>query len=185
MASYARQETPAVKFSSLALFRNNLTVPHKDSHNCPQSTNQVFALSEFTGGRVVVEDPEGDQFLRHNGQDFRGRALSFKAGVLRFSAREVRHWTEPWVGDRVVLVSYTIRDVPRLSLASRDALLCAKFALLGHKAEPLRTSTPCGSSSSPSSRPSGLGVPTVPAFRSSSDGQAFQWFLWTFGWFIV
>ena len=160
MASYARQQTPAVKFSSLALFRNNLTVPHKDSHNCPQSTNQVFAISEFTGGRVVVEDPEGDQFLRHNEQDFRGRALSFKAGVLRFSAREIRHWTEPWVGDRVVLVSYTIRDVQRLSKASRDALLSAKFALPGQKAEPLRQSPPCGSSSSPSSRPSGLGVPT-------------------------
>ena len=114
--------------------------------------------------------------MRHNGQDFRGRALSFKAGVLRFSAREVRHWTEPWVGDRVVLVSYTIRDVPRLSQASRDALLCAKFALPGHKAEPLRTSTPSGSSSSLSSRPSGLGVQAVhchpPASLSSPVGSA-------------
>ena len=80
--------------------------------------------------------------------------------MLRFSAREIRRWTEPWVGDRVVLVSYTIRDVQRLSRASRDVLLSAKFALPGQKAEPLRQSPPCGSSSSPALRPCGLEVPT-------------------------
>ena len=144
LATFARQKAPAVKFSSLALFRNNLTVPHRDSHNCPQSTNQVSAISDFSGGGVIIQDPEGEQVLQHAGCEYRGRVIPFVNGMIRFAARDVMHWTETWQGDRVVLVSYTIRDLQQLSSADQQSLLQAKFALPGSRAQPLRTPSPKG-----------------------------------------
>ncbi|CAE7804359.1 unnamed protein product [Symbiodinium sp. CCMP2592] len=138
LASYARQQAPTAKFSSLVIFRNNQAAPHRDSHNCPHSTNQVFAITNFSGGRVIVEDPEGEHRITHEGRDFRGRAIDFRNGMLRFAAREVVHWTEPWLGTRVVLVSYTVRGLKGMPDTCRDSLLQARFALPGYKAEPLR-----------------------------------------------
>ena len=144
LATFARAQAPAVKFSSLALFRNNLTVPHRDSHNCPQSTNQVFAISNFSGGGVIIQDPTGEQVLQHAGCEYRGRVIPFVNGMLRFAARDVVHWTEAWQGDRVVLVSYTIRSLTQLSSADQHSLLQAKFALPGSRAQPLRNPSPKG-----------------------------------------
>ena len=63
------------------------------------------------------------------------------------------HWTEAWQGDRVVLVSYTIRDLKQLSSADQHSLLRAKFALPGSRAQPLRNPSPRGlDGSSPSNK---------------------------------
>ena len=172
LATFARVRAPAVKFSSLALFRNNLTVPHRDSHNCPQSTNQVFAVSNFSGGGVVIQDPEGEQVLQHAGCEYRGRVIPFVNDMLRFAARDVVHWTEAWKGDRVVLVSYTIRNLRQLTSVDQHSLLQAKFALPGSRAQPLRNPSPRGLGGSSPSGDKPPPAPDPPRMVQSSPAPA-------------
>ncbi|CAE7196317.1 unnamed protein product [Symbiodinium sp. CCMP2592] len=87
-------------------------------------------------GRVIVEDPEGEHHITHEGRDFRGRAISFRDGMLRFAAREVVHWTEPWLGTRVILVSYT--DGPPSASAGETPFALELFSGRGRLSQCLR-----------------------------------------------
>ncbi|CAE7245192.1 unnamed protein product, partial [Symbiodinium sp. CCMP2456] len=81
---------------------------HQDSHNLAGSLNAVFALSSFSGGGIVVEDPEGPQRASFRGKIVHGRVVPFVENVILFDAQSQKHWTQPWTGSRQVMVAYSV-----------------------------------------------------------------------------
>ena len=59
LCAFVRQRRPAAVFTSLAIFCDIPTEPHRDSHNGP-TPNLVFKLSSFSGGGVWCEGPGQD-----------------------------------------------------------------------------------------------------------------------------
>ena len=96
---------------------------HKDSHNEHSTRNSITALTEFKDGQIWVEKREEefqyddewkqvrpDLWVRGSPRVLeKGSTVSFPPGQW--------HSTEPWSGQRVVLLTYT----PRLSHMSSDS----------------------------------------------------------------
>ncbi|CAE7804125.1 exgA, partial [Symbiodinium necroappetens] len=111
-----KHATSGVKFSTVAIFQNVQTTPHVDARNCPASINHVFQISEFRGGRVILQDPNGELQLEHQGKILRGSPLEFRDQQARFCAKDRLHWTESWSGGpRIVLIAYTVRSLAKLT----------------------------------------------------------------------
>ncbi|CAE7537200.1 unnamed protein product, partial [Symbiodinium necroappetens] len=88
---YAWRHERNFRFTSLSLFLNVKTDFHIDSYNSPGDDNCVFKINDFgKGGRLG-------------------------GGYVRFNARALRHATESWTGDRMVLVAFTINDPSALT----------------------------------------------------------------------
>ncbi|CAE7197288.1 unnamed protein product [Symbiodinium sp. KB8] len=119
-----------VRFSTVAVFRNVQTTPHTDAHNCPESINHVFQISDFIGGRVILQDPEGEKQVEYQGKIVRGSPLEFVNHQARFCAKERLHWTESWSGGpRIVLIAYTARSLAKLSYEQTTCLKDLGFSL--------------------------------------------------------
>ena len=125
-----KHATGGAKFSTVAVFQNVQTTPHVDAHNCPDSINHVFQISEFQGGRVVLQDPNGAIQLEHQGKSLRGSPLEFRDRQARFCAKDRLHWTESWSGGpRIVLIAYTVRSLAKLTLEQTRSLHDVGFSL--------------------------------------------------------
>ena len=125
-----KHATAGVRFSTVAVFQNVQTTPHVDAHNCPESINHVFRISDFKGGRVILQDPNGEIQLEHQGKTLRGSPLEFRDHQARFCAKERLHWTESWSGGpRIVLIAYTVRSLAKLSPEQTTALTNVGFSL--------------------------------------------------------
>ena len=114
---------PGQCFSTLVVFTNTLTAPHKDVRNAP-FPNLLMPLSKFTAGQVWREDSEGDVYRTVAGQARPGRLLDVAAGPCLLDAHKYLHATEPWRGCRIVLVGFTVRHLHLLS-PEQVALLAA------------------------------------------------------------
>ena len=114
---------PGHCFSTLVVFTNTLTAPHKDVHNAP-FPNLLMSLSKFTAGQVWREDSEGDVYRTVAGQARPGRLLDVAAGPCLLDAHKYLHATEPWRGCRIVLVGFMVRHLLLLS-PEQVALLAA------------------------------------------------------------
>ena len=164
MAHWVRTRHPTHQFTSLVLFRNLRTQPHRDSHNDLSSETVVFPISKFQNGEVWAEgEPEksdevscmekiGDKLVK-------GKLLPVANRPVTFNPRSW-HSTQPWTGDRVVLSAYSIRGSDCLTSEDSDALRELGFALPGDELKYL--------SSSESSRPSSGAANTVSSSSSKS-----------------
>ena len=125
-----KHATAGVRFSTVAVFQNVQTTPHVDAHNCPDSINHVFQISDFEGGRVILQDPNGKIQLEHQGKILQGSPLEFRDHQARFCAKDRLHWTESWSGGpRIVLIAYTVRSLAKLSSEQAKALTDVGFNL--------------------------------------------------------
>ena len=127
---------PGVVFSSLAVFANFTSPEHKDAHNDHRFYNAIVPLSEFREGGVQVA----------------GQILPVASGRC-FLQSGLPHKVLPAVGQRVVLVGFTIR--------SWASLIAANVALL----RKLRFSWPADST-----RPSNLAGEGSAGGRIYPDG---------------
>ncbi|CAE7208514.1 unnamed protein product [Symbiodinium sp. CCMP2592] len=100
-------------FTSLALLTNQSAWVHKDLNNASGSINTAIALSSFSGGGIWVQgggkvpcplDPNLDP----------GCIRSFAEGVVRFDSHEL-HCTEPWAGNRCILVGFVVKGYQAFS----------------------------------------------------------------------
>ena len=113
----AKELTGKSEFGCVAIVENVGMKAHKDSHNDHSTWNSITALTNFEEGQIWVEKSEGefqyddewkqvrpDLWVRGSPHTLeKGRTVSFPPGQW--------HSTEPWKGQRVVLLTYT----PRLS----------------------------------------------------------------------
>ncbi|CAE7491894.1 RIPK2 [Symbiodinium natans] len=164
MAYWVRTRHPAHRFTSLVLFRNLRTQPHRDSHNDLSSETVVFPISKFQNGEVWVEgEPEKEDEVscmeKIGDKLIKGKLLPVANRPVTFNPRSW-HSTQPWTGDRVVLSAYSIRGSDCLTSEDSDTLRELGFALPGDELKYL--------SSSESSRPSSGAANTASSSSSKS-----------------
>ena len=102
-----RANFPNLAFSSFGIFFNVLTAMHRDSRNAP-FPNLLLALSKFTGGEVWQEEPGGTTLRSVHGALTAGVLLDVARSPQVLQAHQRFHCTEPWSGDRVVLVGFSV-----------------------------------------------------------------------------
>ena len=121
LVQFAKAKLPNQVFATLTLFSNTSTQPHRDFHNAPIE-NSVISLGGFRQGGIWIQDGAGNTPCPTDPALKNGRILSFKNGVIKFSAKDVVHSTQPWVGDRKVLVAYTVFDPAKIDQSTMTAL---------------------------------------------------------------
>ena len=127
-ATLLRQAFPGQVFSSLAVFDNVAAAMHKDSRNAPYP-NLLFALTRFRGGEVWCESSTGTVFRSVRGLDRPGILLPVADAPQTLMAHEVFHQTEPWKGDRLLLVGFTVQRTLELSLVQLQLLQSLGFVM--------------------------------------------------------
>tara|TARA_R110002020_G_scaffold301679_1_gene517095 strand:+ start:47 stop:544 length:498 start_codon:yes stop_codon:yes gene_type:complete len=81
---------PDFDFNAGYVNRNVQMIPHKDKNNC--DTSLIFAMGDFTDGRLYVE----------------GTPFDIKYKLIEFDGKREEHWTEFFTGDRYSVVIYKI-----------------------------------------------------------------------------
>ena len=128
LVQFAKAKLPNQVFTTLTLFSNTSTQPHRDFCNAPVE-NSVISLGGFRQGGIWIQDSSGSTPCPTDPTLKNGRTLSFKNGVIKFSAKDVAHSTQPWVGDRKVLVAYTVFDPDKFDQPTVTSLTEAGFPM--------------------------------------------------------
>ena len=164
-----REAKPGFIFSSLSINQNVRTLPHVDKNNLSGEPNVVLPLTRFQGGGIWISSPGGKVPLQHRGATLHGEVLPVSQRVVAFDPHRL-HSTQPWKGNRTVLIGYTVRGCERLSQEQRETALGLGFVL-----PPLGLPEPSGPSS-PDSLPVALepvrapdAAPSKPEPRSRSS----------------
>ena len=123
-----RERFPNQVFSSFGIFFNVLTSMRRDSRNAA-FPNLLLALSSFTGGEVWQEEPGGQVLRAVQGTLVEGKLLDVAASPQVPQAHLRFHCTEPWSGDRVVLVGFSV-DCTGLQNSQICQLLDLGFVLV-------------------------------------------------------
>ena len=119
----AKELTGINEFGCVAIVEDVGMKAHKDSHNEHFTRNSITALTEFKDGQIWVEKREEeyqyDDEWRQVRPDLwvRGSLRALEKGSTVSFPPGQWHSTEPWSGQRVVLLTYT----PRLSHMSSDS----------------------------------------------------------------
>ncbi|CAE7310483.1 unnamed protein product [Symbiodinium sp. KB8] len=91
------------------------------------SFNLVAPLSQFQNGHIWCESPEGDHYLSIDEENVPGYLLPVADRPVWLPASSARHCTMDWVGDRVVLVAFSIKEALELPHAVADHLKRLEF----------------------------------------------------------
>ena len=96
---FLKSRFPDGTWTSIAVLFNPRMGLHRDIQNMPGHSNHALALGDYTGGRVWIEDDEGDSTAwladKNGGRELRGR----------FDARRY-HKVEPHEGSMWALAAY-------------------------------------------------------------------------------
>ena len=122
LARHVATIAPSFPFTSVAIFQNLQTPCHCDRNNFPGSFNLVAPLSQFQNGHIWYENQEGDHLLSIDGEEVPGYLLPVAEHPVWLPASSARHCTMDWVGDRVVLVAFSIKEALELPHAVADHL---------------------------------------------------------------
>ena len=130
LVAFVKSINPDFSFSSIALHRNVPTSCHKDTNNFTDH-NLVCALSSFADGQVWVQDSGGTALRSHAGVQVAGtlHEIALPANYAIIPARRCLHSTEPWSGDRLVLIAYAGGDHNVMSAADKTFLSELGFPL--------------------------------------------------------
>ena len=110
LTSFVRQHMPGHPFTTVSLYLNTGTEPHRDSRNA-HIPNGIIALSEFTGGEVWTECEGGDSFQVIDGRRLAGRLIPITENLLTSThAYRDLHFTMPWTGRRLVIIAFSVSD---------------------------------------------------------------------------
>ena len=126
-SKFAQSRVPGFGYTTLCIFSNITTGPHRDFHNADQD-NAVISLGGFTGGGVWVEESGGTTPCPGDPSKL-GKVLNFKNGVIRLRAKRVTHATMPWRGDRVVMVLFSAKHPSEVKEAHCEELRALGFPI--------------------------------------------------------
>ena len=123
---------PDGTWTSIAVLFNPHMGLHRDIQNMIGQPNHAIALGDFTGGRVRIEDDEGDSVTRlatkKGERELRGRWLDMHDKPVSFDARRY-HMVEPHQGSMWALAAYVPQAYARATDQHRQALREAGFPL--------------------------------------------------------
>ena len=130
LIAYLLSVQPSHLFCSIAVHSNSRTAMHRDFNNADYP-NLICPISEFTGGAIWCESPDGSVSRVHQDKCLRGELHDVSQGPVLLPVKSSFHCTEPWSGHRQVLVAYAGTDVARLSSADYQFLLDLGFPVAG------------------------------------------------------
>ena len=163
---FAQRKAPGHVYTTINLLHNVSADPRKDSHNA--GIDHVgISLGGFSGWGVWVEDPAGKDKCPFPSLSQIGKFLSFKKGVIKFSAKNRLHATQSWTGDRLVMLLRAVKDPASLQSDVFDSLAGAGFPLDGL---PLVDVIPAEVESSEIPSSSSGGLPKRDLIEANPDG---------------
>ena len=130
LIAYLLSVQPSHLFCSIAVHSNLRTAMHRDFNNADYP-NLICPISEFTGGAIWCESPHGSVTRVHQDRCLQGELHEVSQGPVLLPVKSSFHCTEPWSGNRQVLVAYAGTDVARLSNADYQFLLDLGFPVAG------------------------------------------------------
>ena len=129
---FLKSRFPGGVWTSIAVLFNPHMGPHRDIQNMIGQPNHAIALGDFIGGRVWIEDDEGDSMARlatkKGERELRGRWLDMHDKPVSFDARRY-HMVEPHEGSMWALAAYVPQAYTRSTEQHRQALREAGFPL--------------------------------------------------------
>ena len=134
LCAYWRRELPQHSFSTISLFENVRTSLHKDGRN-GTCYNAIVAVSDFVRGGLWLEDKDGDVVREVNGESVRGRVHPVVSVPFIFEARDRYHCTEPWEGQRLVMVAFTVPECEKLDKDDAAFVVDLGFPIKGKAAD--------------------------------------------------
>ena len=108
LQEYVTSVDPDFSFDSVALCLNLKTSMHKDCDNAGD-WNLLCAISHFRGGEVWEEYAAGTCVRFCGCTPVNGRLHPLDAGHIYLRSKSALHQTEPWEGDRLILIAYQCR----------------------------------------------------------------------------
>ena len=132
IARYVLEQAATVGFSShftsAVVLVNTKTDPHKDQANMGEE-NIIIPVTCFENGGLWVESAGGTAFRFVGSERIPGVVINFNGRPITIDAKHKYHATEPWVGDRIVISAYTLRNAS--SLRPHDASVLEGLGFLG------------------------------------------------------
>ena len=125
LCDLVKRRAPEIEFSSIALFKDLCTPPHRDLNNSSGFPSCLVPCSSFEGGELWIEDEEGSVACPDPAVATKGRLLSLTGPTL-FDPH-LLHATAPWVGSRVVIAAFVIARFELLTASDRSALQSLGF----------------------------------------------------------
>ncbi|OLP75962.1 hypothetical protein AK812_SmicGene44168 [Symbiodinium microadriaticum] len=115
---FLKSRFPQGAWASIAVLFNPHMGLHRDIQNMIGQPNHAIALGEFSGGRVWIEDDEGESTAwledKKGGRELRGRWLDMHDKPVSFEAR---------------ILLYIACDIPAAPICEQDvSIVCSKTA---------------------------------------------------------
>ena len=109
-----RQELPDLSFTTVTLAIDSTLKPHRDLANAIDSRAGVMGISEFQGGRLWVEQPDGAIKRRISADKIKvGKLLDVCQQAQIFDPRQW-HGADKHQGTRATITAYTARQLRNL-----------------------------------------------------------------------
>ena len=124
ITSVVRSVAPQAWFSSAGISLNDQSNAHKDSNNSAVVQNTLIPASHFQHGELWLEDGTG----QHEVEGRLRRLVPLVRPFICFNPR-VRHATQAWLGNRLVIIGYHVRNPEFLSAADKIELCRIGFRL--------------------------------------------------------
>ena len=124
LTSVVVSAAPDAWFSSISFSLNTKSGVHRDQNNHKLIPNHIVPASTFGRGELWIADPSGD----HHNEGILGRLGPVTKPFLRFYARQQRASMD-WNGNRLVVISYHVRNPELLSAGDKTLLGRLGFAL--------------------------------------------------------
>ena len=117
VTSVLNSVAPGMWFSSAGISLNMRSGVHRGSNNDANIPNILVPASDFEHGELWIEDGTGDQLV----SGYSGRLIPVSRPYISFNPR-VRHATNAWVGTRLIIVGYHVRNSELMSASDRQEL---------------------------------------------------------------
>ena len=124
LTSVLQSIAPTAWFSSAGVSLNLRSAVHRDSNNSSTIPNVLIPASSFEHGELWIEDSTGNHLMAGH----LGRLIPVSRPYITFDPRK-RHATSNWIGNRLVLIGYHVRDADRFSSADQTELRRLGFCL--------------------------------------------------------
>ena len=124
-----RQELPDLSFTTVSLAIDSTLKPHRDLANAVNSRAGIVGISEFHGGRLWFEHPDGTVKRRISVDKIKvGKLLEISQQAQTFDPRQW-HGADKHRGVRATVTAYTARQLHSLDRDLIEELQTLEFSL--------------------------------------------------------
>ena len=114
LVKFMREELPTLTFTTISLAIDATLFPHRDLTNAVGSAAGIIGISNFTGGKLWVEDPSGTVKRRISHDEVKtGVLLEICQKAHEFDPRRW-HGADHHRGVRSTVVGYTVKQLQNL-----------------------------------------------------------------------